>query len=229
MSRVRAACVQVNAGNDSAANLDAAEALIEAAAGAGARLIALPENVALMAPPGAGLDRFGPEEGHPALDRLARAARRTGAWILIGSLGVRLDDGRAANRSFLIDAEGRIAARYDKIHLFDVDLPNGERYRESDTYRAGTSAVVAATPWGGLGLTVCYDVRFPALHRALAQAGAAILTVPAAFTAKTGEAHWHVLLRARAIETGCFVLAPAQTGPHPGGRRRAQQPITKVT
>ncbi|HYD99546.1 MAG TPA: carbon-nitrogen hydrolase family protein, partial [Alphaproteobacteria bacterium] len=132
---------------------------------------------------------------------------------------VLLEDGRVANRLFVIDPQGEIRARYDKIHMFDVDLAGGESYRESATFRPGEQAVLAQTPWGGLGMTVCYDLRFPHLYRALAQAGARLLAVPAAFTVPTGRAHWHVLLRARAIETGCFVIAPAQTGTHDAGRQ----------
>ncbi len=138
-------------------------------------------------------------------------------WLGIGSLALKTgdSDGRFANRSFLIDAGGAIVARYDKIHMFDVQLSGGEVYRESAAFRPGDRAVVADTPWGRLGLTICYDLRFPYLHRALAQAGADVILQPAAFTVPTGQAHWHVLLRARAIETGCFVLAAAQTGTHP--------------
>ncbi|MBN8551486.1 MAG: carbon-nitrogen hydrolase family protein [Caulobacterales bacterium] len=149
------------------------------------------------------------------------AARESGVWILLGSAMVRSgdpDDGRAANRSILINKQGSVESTYDKLHVFDVDLPNGERYRESAGVRPGDRAVVAETPWGGLGLTVCYDLRFPQLFRALAQAGADFIAVPAAFTRPTGEAHWETLLRARAIETGCFVLAPAQGGSHEDGR-----------
>src|SRR5690606_17239567 len=141
-----------------------------------------------------------------------RVAREAGIWLLLGSIHVRLDGDRLANRSVLLDPEGAIAARYDKIHMFDVSLAGGESYRESATFRPGEQAVLAATPWAVFGLTVCYDVRFPALYRALAQAGAAVLTVPSAFTRQTGQAHWHSLLRARAIETGSWVLAPAQCG-----------------
>ena len=166
------------------------------------------------------------EGDDPTLAALRKQAQAAGIWLLIGSLGVQSGDadGRFANRSFLIAPSGEIAARYDKIHMFDVTISETETYRESAAYRPGTQAVLAQTPWGGVGMTVCYDLRFGYLHRALAQAGARILTVPAAFNHITGAAHWHVLLRARAIETGCFVLAPAQTGHHPetlgGGRGR---------
>jgi predicted amidohydrolase len=159
------------------------------------------------------------EAEHDALPEFRALAAELGIWLLIGSLQVKLDQTSLANRSFLIDDTGAVAARYDKIHMFDVDLRGGESYRESATFRPGERAVVAATPWGRLGLTVCYDLRFAYLYRALAQAGAAFLTVPAAFTRPTGEAHWHVLLRARAIETGAYVFAPAQCGAHAEGRK----------
>lgn len=219
MAAVRAACIQVNAGTEIGPNLDAAAVLVRRARDAGADLIALPENVSMIVQ-GRGkiLARVKGEDEHPAVPFFAALARDTGAWILAGTLGILLDDGRVANRSLLFDGQGRIVGRYDKIHMFDVDLAGGESYRESATFRPGERAVVAATPWGGMGMTVCYDVRFPHLYRALAKAGASLLTVPAAFTVPTGRAHWHVLLRARAIETGCFVLAPAQTGSHDQGR-----------
>ena len=218
--RLTVACVQVSAGTDIAENLAAAGDLVRRARDAGASFIATPENVSMIVQ---GRDkvlaRVRPESDHPGIPFFADLARETGAWLLAGSLGVLLEDGRVANRSLLFDEHGAIAARYDKIHMFDVDLKGGESYRESATFRPGGRAVLASTPWGGLGMSVCYDVRFAALYRALAQAGAAILTVPAAFTVPTGRAHWHVLLRARAIETGCFDLAPAQTGTHDAGRR----------
>ena len=154
--------------------------------------------------------------------KLRDLARELGVWLLIGSAIVRSGrdgDDRAANRSMLIDDTGGVVATYDKLHVYDVDLPTGERWRESASIRPGDGAVVAGTPWGGLGLTICYDIRFPQLHRALAKAGAVMIAVPAAFTVPTGEAHWETLLRARAIETGCYVLAPAQAGEHEDGRR----------
>ena len=215
-----AACVQVSAGPEIGPNLEAAGVLVRRAREAGADFIALPENVSLIVQ---GRDktlaRVRPESDHPALPFFRDLAKETGAWLLVGSLGIALDDGRVANRSFVIDASGEIRARYDKIHMFDVDLPGGETYRESATFRPGERAVVAETPWGGLGLTICYDVRFAYLFRALAQSGAGLITVPAAFTVPTGRAHWHILLRARAIETGCFVIAPAQCGTHDEGRQ----------
>jgi predicted amidohydrolase len=150
---------------------------------------------------------------------LRELAHKLGIFVHIGSLAIKLSKERAANRSFLIDPKGEIVARYDKIHMFDVDLGNGESYRESNSYRPGESAVLADLPWGRMGLTVCYDLRFPALYRALAEAGATMLTIPSAFTRKTGEAgHWHVLVRARAVENGCFVFAAAQGGKHENGR-----------
>jgi deaminated glutathione amidase len=217
---LHAACVQLNAGPEIGPNLEAAAALVRRARDAGAELIALPENSTMVVQ---GRDRIlaraRTEADHPALPFFADLARETGAWLLAGSLAVLLEDGRAANRSYLFDDKGAVRASYDKIHMFDVDLEGGESYRESATFRPGDLAVLADTPWGGLGMTICYDVRFAYLYRALAQAGARILTVPAAFTVPTGKAHWHLLLRARAVETGCFVIAPAQTGTHDAGRR----------
>ena len=214
-----AACVQVSAGPEIGPNLAAAAMLVRRARDAGADFVTLPENVSLIVQGRAKvLARVRPEADHPALPCFRELARETGAWLLVGSLGILLEDGRVANRGFLIDGAGEIQARYDKIHMFDVDLPNGESYRESATFRPGERAVIGQTPWGGLGMTICYDLRFAYLFRALAQSGAEIITVPAAFTAPTGRAHWHTLLRARAIETGCFVLAPAQCGVHDEGR-----------
>lgn len=216
---VRVALVQVNAGPEIMPNLEQAGLFVRRAVEQGAQLVCLPENVSLMAQGREKiLARVRPEEDHPGVPFFRDLARETGAWIMTGTLGCLLPDGRVANRAFVIDPTGAITARYDKIHMFDVDLAGGETYRESATYRPGEQAVVAATPWGGLGLSICYDVRFAYLYRALAKAGASIITVPAAFTVPTGRAHWHVLLRARAIETGCYVLAPAQTGTHDGGR-----------
>lgn len=216
---LRVALVQVNAGPEIAPNLEQAGIFVRQAAAQGAQLVCLPENVSLMAQGREKiLARVKPEESHPGVPFFRDLARQTGTWIMTGTLGCLLPDGRVANRAFVIDPQGEIKARYDKIHMFDVDLAGGESYRESATYRPGEQAVVAPTPWGGLGLTICYDVRFAYLYRALAKAGASIITVPAAFTVPTGRAHWHVLLRARAIETGAFILAPAQTGIHDGGR-----------
>ncbi len=221
MSRpVTVACVQMTAGREVGPNVAAATALIRRAHDAGAKLVLTPENTAMMEPVKPQLlAKARTEAEHDALPAFRALAAELGIWLLIGSLQVKLDQTTLANRSFLIDDTGAIAARYDKIHMFDVDLKGGESYRESATFRAGERAVVAATPWGRIGMSVCYDVRFAYLYRALAQAGAAFLTVPAAFTRPTGEAHWHVLLRARAIETGSYVLAPAQCGEHAEGRR----------
>jgi predicted amidohydrolase len=219
-ARLKAACLQVNAGSDMDENIKAAASLALEARAAGAELVVMPENVSMMAWGRANvIARALPEASHKALHSFRELARKTGLWLHCGSLAVLLEDERVANRSFLIDPEGAIVAAYDKIHMFDVDLGNGESYRESATFCPGRDAVLADTPWGGLGMSICYDLRFPQLYRSLAQAGAKLLVVPAAFTRTTGKAHWHVLLRARAIETGCFVLAPAQCGEHEGGRQ----------
>ena len=219
-SRLALACVQLTAGEDMGRNIEAAVAAIRAARQGGADFILTPENVSMMvSDPRQVRARAESEESHPALGAFRDLAIETGAWLLAGSLAVRLEGDTVANRSILIAPDGAIAARYDKIHMFDVDLPDGESYRESKMYRPGGRAVVAQTPWGGVGMSVCYDLRFAALYRTLAQAGARILTVPSAFTKVTGEAHWHVLLRARAIENGAYVVAPAQCGTHPGGRK----------
>lgn len=220
MPRCRVACVQTSAGREVDANVRAVLPLIEDARADGAELILLPENVAMIEPDQAlQQSKALPEADHPALAAFADAAAALATWILIGSLTVRREDGRVVNRSLLVDDVGRVVARYDKIHLFDVDLGHGESYQESAVIAPGDQAVVAATPWGRLGLSVCYDLRFAHLYRSLAKAGADILAIPAAFTRTTGEAHWHVLVRARAIETGCYVLAPAQCGIHAEGRR----------
>jgi len=217
--RFRAGLVQLNAGPDIGPNLEQAERLILAAREAGAEFILTPENTSFIE---SGRDRIlekaMPEGEHPGLPIFADLAKRTDAWLLIGSLSIKLDAKTCANRSYLFNPRGEIAARYDKIHMFDVDLRDGESYRESATFRPGDRAVVADLPWGRLGMTVCYDLRFAYLYRALAQAGAGFIAVPAAFTRPTGQAHWHILLRARAIETGSFILAPAQCGLHAGGR-----------
>jgi len=216
----RAAVVQVNAGNDMDYNIWRALDAIRRARAGGAEIVMLPENVTMMElGRNAVLAQARRAEDHPALAAFRDVARETGAWINAGTLAILLDDGRAANRAYLIAPDGSVAAHYDKIHMFDVDLSAEESYRESETFHPGERAVVADLPWTRLGMTVCYDVRFPYLHRALAHAGAEIISAPAAFTVPTGQAHWHVLLRARAIETGCYVLAPAQSGQHPHDRR----------
>jgi predicted amidohydrolase len=215
----RVGLIGMRSGFSPAANLDAAISHIRAAKDAGADYVLTPEMTNVMA-----LKReqllaaIAPEESDVSLAALRDLARTLAIHLHIGSLAIKLPADRLANRSFLIDPKGEIVARYDKIHMFDVDLANGESYRESANYRPGDQAVVHDLPWGRLGLTICYDLRFPALYRALADAGASFLTVPSAFTQQTGEAHWHVLLRARAIENGAFVFAAAQGGTHENGR-----------
>lgn len=220
MTAFRAACVQLRSSDDVQENIRAATELIREAKRAGAELVATPENTTLMAADGgAKLENSFPEDRDPALPRFCALAGELRIWLLIGSLAIKAGEKKTANRSFLIDPAGRIAARYDKIFLFDVDLPNGESYRESNTVAGGHRAVVAGLPWCRVGLSICYDLRFPQLYRRLAQAGASVLAVPSAFTETTGQAHWHALLRARAIENGAFVIAPAQGGAHANGRR----------
>ncbi len=219
MTAFKAACVQLNSGNDLAANLRAAETAIRSAAASGAQLIMLPEYAAMMDGSGRVMRENSPaEDGHPALDRFRVLARETKAWLLVGSLTIKVDDERMVNRSYLLSVTGEIAARYDKIHMFDCTLPSGKVIRESSAYRPGEAAVIAPTPWGPLGMTICYDLRFPQLYRALAQAGALFLAVPSSFQRETGVAHWHALLRARAIENLSYVFAPAMCGEHPGNR-----------
>jgi predicted amidohydrolase len=219
MTAFKAACVQLNSGSDMAANLQAAQTAIRAAAAGGAQFILLPEYAALLDGSGRVMREHSPvEEGHPALTQFRALARESGAWLLIGSLTIKVDDEHMANRSYLLSPEGAIAAHYDKIHMFDVTLPSGKTIRESSAYRPGDRAVIATTPWGPLGMTICYDLRFPQLYRALAKAGALFLAVPSSFQRETGVAHWHALLRARAIENLSYVFAPAMCGDHPGNR-----------
>ena len=219
-NRFRVACIQTNSGREILPNLAAVGELVRDARKAGADFILLPENVAMLEPDDRLLrQKAFPEHGHPAVAAFADLARETGAWLLVGSLAVRISPDKVASRSVLVDPAGKIVARYDKIHLFDVDLSEKESYRESARIAPGGRAVVAAIPWGGLGMTVCYDLRFPHLYRSLAKRGADFLAVPAAFTRVTGRAHWHVLQRARAIENGCYVFAPAQCGEHAEGRQ----------
>jgi predicted amidohydrolase len=218
-STFKAAMIQMRSGLTPAANVDAAARFIEEAKAAGADYAQTPEMTNILA--GKREQLFATvveEEKDPSLAAFRELARRLKLTLHVGSLAIRLTHDRAANRGFLIDPQGGIAARYDKIHMFDVDLANGESYRESNNYKPGESAVLADLPWGRLGLTICYDLRFPALYRALAEAGASFLAIPSSFTKQTGEAHWHVLMRARAIENGCFVLAAAQGGKHENGR-----------
>ncbi|MCA3509139.1 MAG: carbon-nitrogen hydrolase family protein [Rhodobacter sp.] len=214
---MRVGLVQLTVTDDPAGNLPQTLALVRAAVAGGAGFVLTPECTnALSSDRAHQQDILHPEDSDPTLAALRAEAARADIWLLIGSLGLKTrdDDGRFANRSLLIDPTGAITARYDKIHMFDVTLSESETYRESASYRPGARAVLAETPFGMLGLTVCYDIRFPALYRRLAQGGAQIITVPAAFNHITGAAHWETLLRARAIETGCYILAPAQTGFH---------------
>jgi predicted amidohydrolase len=220
MSKFRAACVQMRSSDDPVENIATASELIREAKAQGAAFIATPENTTLMAPDGgAKIKHSFTEDRDPALPAFCALAEELRIWLLIGSLAIKVSETKTANRSFLIDPKGEIAARYDKIFLFDVDLPSGEHYRESNTVAGGDRAVTADLPWGKVGLSICYDLRFPQLYRALAKAGAFLLTVPSAFTETTGKAHWHTLLKARAIENGAFVIAPAQGGHHANGRR----------
>lgn len=202
-------------------NIKISSDLIRQAAAQGSELVALPEVVNLMQRDRSQSSKIAALDSEDAsLAAYKALAQELGIWIHAGSLVIRLaDDDRFANRGFLIDPTGQVQAQYDKIHMFDVDLANGESYRESNGFRPGTHATLAQTPWGGYGMAVCYDLRFPHLFRDLAKAGARILAVPAAFTRTTGQAHWHTLLRARAIENGCFVVAPAQCGDHEDGRK----------
>ena len=214
-----AAMIQMRSGLDPAANLAAALDLIDEAKQTGADYVLTPEMTNILAAKREQLfAKIVAEEQDATLTTLREVARKLAIYIHIGSLAIKASPEKAANRSFLIDRRGEVVARYDKIHMFDVDLAGGESYRESNTYRSGELAMVADLPWGRLGLTVCYDLRFPALYRALAEAGASFLAIPSAFTRQTGEAHWHVLQRARAIENGCFVFAAAQGGKHENGR-----------
>lgn len=212
------ALIQLNVGDDPATNLSTTSTFIAEAASRGAQFVLTPEATNVLTPDAERRARVLQREGDdPTLAALRAQARDLGIWLLIGSLSLKadgIDESHYANRSFLITPEGDIAARYDKLHMFDVRISDTEAYRESASFRPGDRAVVAQGP-APIGMSVCYDVRFPYLYRRLAQSGARILTVPAAFNDTTGAAHWEVLLRARAIETGCFVLAPAQTGIHP--------------
>jgi predicted amidohydrolase len=237
---LKIALIQMNSGADMAANIETLRQMVQQAASSGATLIATPENTFLMEAPGAERVLF-TQENHPGVAAAADLAKQYGVWLLIGSVAVTDDsgrmtvDGKTYNRSILFSPDGAMAATYDKIHLFDVEVGDGQSYRESAKIIPGDKIVLSGlglvlskeekqstnhkAQSTKLGLSICYDVRFPHLYRALAKAGADILAVPSAFTQVTGEAHWHVLLRARAIENGCFVIAPAQTGTHPGNRK----------
>jgi deaminated glutathione amidase len=220
--------IQHTAGPDLEPNLRVVEGLVRRARDAGAEFVMTPEASNFIESGRRRRDKARPEPTDPFLAGMRDLARELGIWLLLGSLVIDPvgepgaetgENRRLANRAFLIDAAGAIVARYDKIHMFDIDLPGGESYRESNAYRPGHDTAIAETPWGRLGMSVCYDVRFPHLYRALAQAGADFLSVPSVFTVPTGRAHWQVLLRARAIENGAFVFAPAQWGEHPAGRK----------
>ena len=216
----KAALLQVTCGPDIAANTKIAVDLTREAVKAGANFVFMPENIAFM---GWGRDNIikasYPGDTHPTLQAFKALAAELKVWLHAGSMIINVGGEDVVNRTHVINPEGAVVAYYDKIHMFDVDLVGGESYRESATFRAGSKAVVVKTPYGGLGLSICYDLRFPYLFRALAQNGADFITSPAAFTQKTGEAHWHVLMRARAIETGCYVISPAQSGTHAHGRQ----------
>ena len=215
----RVACLQMQSGNDYSANLETVRTMAREAASGGAQLVMTPEYVLMMDGSGRVMreQAFAPD-GSPALNALQALARSLGIWLLAGSLTLRTDEGRMVNRSYLVKPDGSIAASYDKIHMFDAVLPDGRAIRESSAYRPGAQAVVSDTPWGKIGLTVCYDLRFPGLYRTLAKAGALYLTIPSSFQRQTGRVHWHTLVAARAIENGCFVFAPAMCGDHPGHR-----------
>ena len=218
-STFKAAMIQMRSGLKPSTNIDEAARLIGEARSAGADYVLTPEMTNILAAKREQLFAVAmEEEADASLATLRELARKLRIYVHIGSLAIKVSHDRAANRSFLVDPKGNIVARYDKIHMFDVDLADGESYRESRNYRPGELAVLADLPWGRLGLTVCYDLRFPALYRALAEAGATMLTIPSAFTKQTGEAHWHVLVRTRAIENGSFVFAAAQGGKHENGR-----------
>jgi len=218
-STFRVGLIQMRSAREPQVNTEAAAKLIGEAKSGGADYVLTPEMTNIMELSREKLfSTIVPEENDASLATFRELARALGIYVHVGSLAVKVSPDKAANRAFLIDRRGEIVARYDKIHMFDVDLANGERYRESRNYRAGDLAVVTDLPWGRLGVTICYDLRFPALYRALAEAGASFLAIPSAFTQQTGEAHWHVLMRARAIENGCYVFAAAQGGRHENGR-----------
>ena len=218
----KAGLIQTNVSNDMAENVAFVHDQTRLARDAGADFIMTPENTGLI---GANrtetLEKAQTEETHGMLAACRAAARETGAWFLLGGIHVRIEgEEQIRNRSYLIDSAGNIVASYDKIHMFDVRLAGGENYFESATFKPGDRAVLAETPWGVLGMTICYDLRFPYLYRELAHAGATMLSIPSSFTVPTGKAHWHTILRSRAIETGCFVFAPAQVGTHKGSGRK---------
>lgn len=216
---VRAACVQMTSGVEIAGNIEQSTALIRAAHADGAQIVGIPEVANLCQKSRRrALETAQYEENEPALAAWRELAGELDIWLLAGSMVVKIAEDKLVNRAYMIAPDGVIAAKYDKIHMFDVDLPNGERYRESDLFEPGDKAVLVDSPWGGIGVTICYDIRFPQLYRALAKAGANMIWTSAAFTRTSGKAHWHVMQRARAIETGAWILAPAQCGDHEDGR-----------
>ena len=220
MSNLRVACIQTNSKPDPNINIKEVSSLICEAQSDGAELITTPEVVGMLEPNREkALDKAQAENDHSVLREFRNLSKDLSIWLLIGSISIKLSDSKLANRSFLINPAGQIIARYTKIHMFDVEVNDGSTYKESTTYQPGTSACLARTPWGLVGLTICYDIRFPALYRDLAKAGARIIFIPSAFTEVTGEAHWHVLQRARAIENGCFIVSAAQTGIHEQKRK----------
>ncbi len=220
MSNLRVACIQTNSKPDPNINIKEVSSLICEAQAGGAELITTPEVVGMLEPNREkALDKAQAENDHSVLREFRNLSKDLSIWLLIGSISIKLSDSKLANRSFLINPAGQIIARYTKIHMFDVEVNDGSTYKESTTYQPGTSACLARTPWGLVGLTICYDIRFPALYRDLAKAGARIIFIPSAFTEVTGEAHWHVLQRARAIENGCFIVSAAQTGIHEQKRK----------
>lgn len=219
MTKLKIACVQMRSSRDMAENIETASRLIEQAAAEGATLISTPEMTTLLERSAKSLFEIATDfENDPSIPVFKGLAKRLKVWLHIGSVPVLTDGGKCANRALFISPDGELVAHYDKIHMFDVELGGGEAYRESRSYKPGDRAVMVKTPFGGVGLSICYDLRFAHLYRTLAKAGADILMIPAAFTKVTGHAHWHVLLRARAIETGCFVVAAAQGGLHADGR-----------
>jgi predicted amidohydrolase len=216
----RAACLQMNSGSDLAANLAQLKQMVTEAAGNGAHFVLSPEYCLMMDSSGRVMrDGALPADGGTTLAELRQLAVQFNVWFLAGSLTLKTDEERIVNRSYLISADGTVVATYDKIHMFDVTLPDGKVIRESSAYRPGEQAVIAATPWGKVGMTICYDVRFPHLYRALAQQGAEFLSVPSSFQRQTGKVHWHTLLKSRAIENAAYVFAPAMCGDHPGNRQ----------
>lgn len=220
MSSVNVACIQMNSGKDIETNLAQVGLLIREAAKEGAEFIATPENTDFMRESAALTVETALEANkHPGIPFFSFLAKELKIWLLIGSMKIKVSNDKVVNRSFLFGDTGQLVASYDKIHLFDVDLQNGEKYLESTSVEAGARATIINTPWKKLGMSICYDVRFPGMYRSMAQRGAEMLAIPSAFTEHTGQAHWEILLRARAIETGSFVIAPAQVGEHEGGRK----------